>query len=299
MPGMPATPTPTRTPYPTGTRLPAFAAPMGTPQPTFAAPPGVGKQPISWLDPYAPGLGPQPPAPISFPGGGGGVGAGGIGQEITPLTYAPWEYAAMTPEQRLRYIELASGGGPPTAPTWYQQEQVRLADERAAYQRMQDLMGLAAGRQPSWLQREQMGLSREEFAWQQQQAQLAQQLAQQKFGLSQQQFAGQQEYQQQSLAQARMIALQQLAQAQRELAAAIGGQVAGIQAQTWAQGLPFELPRGTQFAPGMGPAGPASRLARMSGSQFTPMRIAPSPPPSPQELMTLVQQAASQFGPGG
>lgn len=231
-----------------------------------------------------------------LPGGAGFAPTGG-GPSAADMMLLPGYAQHFSPDQLRQWLSMQAGA--PAGPTWYQQEQVRLAEERIAQQRLQDLMGLAAGRQPTWLQREQMGLSREEFGWQQQQAQLANQLAQQRFGLSQQQFAGQQEYQQQSLAQARMIALQQLAQAQRELAAAIGGQVAGIQAQTWAAGLPHELPTGTQFAPGMGPAGPASRLARMGGAQFTPMRIAPSPPPSPQQQFNLYHQAMGRFGPGG
>lgn len=203
-----------------------------------------------------------------------------------------------SPEQLQQWLSMQAGASAPAAePTWYQRELIRQAQERITQQRLQDLMGLGGGQQPTWYQRGQLGLGQEKFAYQQQQDVLAQQLAQQRFGLSQQQLAGQQEYQQQSLAQAWMLAQQQLAQAQREMAAAIGGQMAGIKAQTWAQGLPHELPRGTQFAPGMGPGGPASRLARMSGAQFAPMRIAPSPPPSPQELMTLVQQSLSRFGP--
>jgi len=123
-----------------------------------------------------------------------------------------------------------------------------------------------------------------------QQASLAQQQAQ---------AAAQQAHQQAQLQQAWAIAQQELAHAQNVMAASIGTQSAQIQSQSWAQGLPHELPRGTTVAPGFERGGPASQLYRMSGSQFNPGttgKIAPSPAPSMSDIMGWVQQAMGKYG---
>jgi len=291
-PGMPAMPAPTRTPSPMGTRIPAFATPMGGGQ---AGLPTLGPSTL-WggpmpRTPIAPAGGVPPaflPGGAGFPSPGGGAGA-------ADMMLLPGYAQHFSPDQLRQWLSMQAGA--PAEPTWYQQQQAELAQQKFLWEQQQ--AGIVSP--PTWYQQQevglgqaQFGLSQEKFAYQQQQDMLARQLAQQNLGMRQQEFG----LEQKGLEQAWMIAQQQLIQSQREMAAAIGSQIAAIQGQTWAAGLPHELPRGTQFAPGMGPGGPASRLARMSGSQFAPMRIAPSPPPSPQQLMTMVQQAMGQFGPG-
>lgn len=101
------------------------------------------------------------------------------------------------------------------------------------------------------------------------------------------------------MAQQAELARLQREQQQRQMAASIGQTIAQQAAQTWAQGLASELPRGTTFAPGGEPGGPASVMARMGGAQYYPQRISPSEPPSPEEMSDWVEAAISRFGPNG
>lgn len=291
--GVPVPPTPTAppmpgvtpTPSPTGTRLPAFATGAG-------GVPGVGKQPIPW-------------SPGALPGGAGGGGGLPSWYPTDPyeqMLLPAWLKYASQEEQAAWIAGQAGMPGQVGQMTEYQSAELARRKAEDAWNRMQDMRAMGAAGRGTWAQKQaaglgqqQFGLSQEKFGWQQQQDVLAQQLARQRLGVSQQQVG----LQERGLEQAWMIAQQQLIQSQREMAAAIGRQLVSTRGQTWAQGLPYELPRGTQFAPGFGQGGPASRLAKMGGAQFTPMRIAPSPAPNPQQLMTLVQQAMQQFGPGG
>ncbi len=101
----------------------------------------------------------------------------------------------------------------------------------------------------------------------------------------------------QSLAQAAEIEAQRRAQQQREMAAAMGQAIASLQSQQWETGLPWRLPTGTQYAPGMEPGGPASRLAQMARAAYTAPRIVPSNPPSRSEMESWLAAALKRFGP--
>jgi len=94
----------------------------------------------------------------------------------------------------------------------------------------------------------------------------------------------------------RQAAAAQLGQRQREMGADIGMGLAQTQAQTWAQGLPYQLPKGTMFAPGFGPGGPVSEMARRAGVRYTPPRIPEAPPPSRKEMEQWIQDAIAKFG---
>jgi len=99
------------------------------------------------------------------------------------------------------------------------------------------------------------------------------------------------------LAQQMQIANLQQQQAQRGMAAQMGQTIAGLQSQNWATALPYKLPTGTQYAPGFGPGGAASQLARMTGTRYTPQRLAPAPEPTVEEMEDWLESAIAQFGP--
>ena len=154
-------------------------------------------------------------------------------------------------------------------------------------------------------------------AWGQGQDQWAQQKWQQQFGYEQtqdtqsqqnwlqqwqaqlQQQAADEAYRKQALAQAWQIAQAQQAQRQKEMAAAIGQQVAQLQTQAWGQGLPYALPNtGQRTAPGFEAGGPMSVLAGISGAAYNPgaYNIAPNPAPSANQMMDWINQAMNQYG---
>jgi len=120
--------------------------------------------------------------------------------------------------------------------------------------------------------------------------------------VKQQQLAQEKEMLQMQLQQAWAIAQQNLAQAQKEMAASIGMQPSQLQGQMWGQALPYALPKGTSVAPGFEYGGPMQQLYKMGGSQFTPGqtgRISPYPQPSQSQIMQWVSNAMKQYGPGG
>jgi len=94
----------------------------------------------------------------------------------------------------------------------------------------------------------------------------------------------------------RQAAAAQLGQRRREMGADIGQGIAGMQSQQWAQGMPYALPSGTMFAPGMGPGGPVSEMARRSGVSYTPPRLAKTPPPSSAQMEAWISDAIAKFG---
>lgn len=118
-------------------------------------------------------------------------------------------------------------------------------------------------------------------------AQMAQTGAYQQQGIEQQ--WAQMEMQRQQAAAA-------LAQRKQEMGASIGQGIAGMQSQQWAQGRPWALPSGTQFAPGMGPGGPVSEMARRSGVSYTPPSLAKAPPPSSKQMEDWINAAIAKFG---
>ena len=120
-----------------------------------------------------------------------------------------------------------------------------------------------------------------------QQAQLSQAWAIAQMNLTQSQAEAAQQAQQ---AQA------QLAQRKREMGAQIGTGIAGMQSQQWAQGLSYQLPKGTMFAPGFGPGGPMSEMARRAGVSYMPPRIPAAPPPSRREMEQWIADAIAKFG---
>ena len=100
-----------------------------------------------------------------------------------------------------------------------------------------------------------------------------------------------------SLAQAAEIERQRREQQQREMAAAMGQAIAQMQSQNWQTGLPWRLPAGTQYAPGMEPGGVASRLAQMARTAYTAPRVPESNPPSRGEMERWLEEAMKRFGP--
>jgi hypothetical protein len=101
----------------------------------------------------------------------------------------------------------------------------------------------------------------------------------------------------QSLAQAAEIERQRREQQQREMAAQIGNAISGYQSQQWATGLPWRLPEGTQYAPGMEPGGVASRLAQMARTAYNAPQIVESNGPSRQDMERWLESALRKFGP--
>jgi len=98
------------------------------------------------------------------------------------------------------------------------------------------------------------------------------------------------------LAQRMQIAQMEAELERQQMAAQVGQTVAQLASQNWAAGMPYALPRGTQYAPGFASGGPVHHLAQMSGrSQFTPFRIAPNNPPSSGELMSIINRAIAGF----
>ena len=101
----------------------------------------------------------------------------------------------------------------------------------------------------------------------------------------------------QSLAQAMQIEQARQAQQQREMAAQLGNAIAGYQSQQWATSLPWKLPTGTQYAPGMEPGGAASRMAQMARTAYNAPRVVESNAPSREEMERWLESALRKFGP--
>ena len=101
----------------------------------------------------------------------------------------------------------------------------------------------------------------------------------------------------QSLAQAMQIEQARQAQQQREMAAQLGNALAGYQSQQWATSLPWKLPTGTQYAPGMEPGGAASRMAQMARTAYNAPRVVESNAPSRSEMEKWLEDAMRKFGP--
>ncbi len=100
------------------------------------------------------------------------------------------------------------------------------------------------------------------------------------------------------LAQDKALQEAQIAARRREMAAGIGQNVAQMRMQGWQTGLPWSLPEGSTFAPGLGPGGPLSQLYAMSGSTYNPQDffLAENNPPSSDQLMNWVSEAMGRFG---
>jgi len=79
--------------------------------------------------------------------------------------------------------------------------------------------------------------------------------------------------------------------------AQIGNAISGYQSQQWATGLPWRLPEGTQYAPGMEPGGVASRLAQMARTAYNAPQIVESNGPSRQDMERWLESAMRKFGP--
>jgi hypothetical protein len=116
--------------------------------------------------------------------------------------------------------------------------------------------------------------------------------------MERQQWADRMALEQQQMAQAAELARLEREQRAREMAASIGQFLANQASQNWATALPYVLPKGTQFAPGFEPGGPAARLAQISGSQYTPPPLAVSNPPSKETLKAWVDDALQAFARG-
>jgi hypothetical protein len=114
--------------------------------------------------------------------------------------------------------------------------------------------------------------------------------------MERQQWADRMALEQQQMAQAAELARLEREQRAREMAASIGQFLANQSSQNWNAGLPWTLPRGTQYAPGFEPGGPAARLAQIGGAQYTPPPLAVSNPPSRETMAAWVDEALQQFG---
>ena len=92
---------------------------------------------------------------------------------------------------------------------------------------------------------------------------------------------------------------QRVAQQRREMAARIGQMVAQQAVEQWGKATPWRLPKGTSFAPGMGPGGPAARMAQLGGTYYSPSegRVTPSPVISEEQMNQWMEQAMSRYGP--
>jgi hypothetical protein len=113
--------------------------------------------------------------------------------------------------------------------------------------------------------------------------------------MERQQWQDRMRLEEQQMAQAAELARLEREQRAREMAAGIGQFLANQSSQNWNAGLPWTLPKGTQYAPGFEPGGPAARLAQMSGSQYTPPPLAVSNPPSRETMAAWVDEALQQF----
>jgi hypothetical protein len=116
--------------------------------------------------------------------------------------------------------------------------------------------------------------------------------------MERQQWQDRMRLEEQQMAQAAELARLEREQRAREMAAAIGQFLANQSSQNWATALPYVLPKGTRFAPGFEPGGPAARLAQISGSQYTPPPLAVSNPPSNDTLKAWVDDALQAFARG-
>lgn len=170
--------------------------------------------------------------------------------------------------------------------TWEYKE---LQDQRSwdmTTRQLDEMMrqfGITSGATADWRQG-QLGMQQARLG--QQYAQMQQTGAYQQQGLSQRWAEMEMQRQQQAAA---------LQQRRREMGAGIGQQIAGLQSQQWAQGMPYALPSGTMFAPGMGPGGPVSEMARRSGVSYTPPRLAKTPPPSRKDMIQWIDDAIGAF----
>ena len=273
------TPGPTPVPGPTATRPADFWAArammsgQGTPGIGGGISPAGGGVPTMPIDPWATG-------PTQIRPGGGRVGRGGatIGQrraaQIANLQTGQYHQAKAT-DPRVFGMDMPEYVG------WAKDQlnaPALAATATAVYRAAQ----LEIDRLTEERMREQMEATQ---AYNQQSLSQSWAIAQ----MSQQQ-------QQAELAAQQQQAAATLAQRKREMGAQIGTGIAGLQAQTWAQGLPYQLPKGTMFAPGFGPGGPMSEMARRAGVSYMPPRIPAAPPPSRREMEEWIQAAISKFG---
>lgn len=240
----------------------------------------------------------MPQLSADLAGGVGGVGGvGGASGEMSQADIdafiaaqgLPGWWAQATPEQQQRYIDLESGGtggriAELTPQDLWQQDY--LMQQLSADQQAQ-LAGMSQfDRQQALRELEsRMGFELQQRQLQQQQQQWAAEMQ------------AQQQLQQQQLQQQMALAEMERKEARNRQAQQIGLDLTGMQQQSWAQGLPYALPKGTTTPPGFEIGGPVNQLATMSGqSGYSPMQIAPYNPPQPQQMMDLIAQAIARFG---
>jgi hypothetical protein len=97
----------------------------------------------------------------------------------------------------------------------------------------------------------------------------------------------QREAQQRQMEQHRQSLMQQAFEnqmAQRQFAATMAGDVAGMRQQAWAQGMPWAVPGGTQYTPNFGPGGLAQQIATGIGYDFAPQPVARWDAPDPRAI---------------
>ena len=117
------------------------------------------------------------------------------------------------------------------------------------------------------------------------------QLAQQ-----QEEFAARMALEQQALAQQAELARLQREEQRRQVAMQIGQAMNELTARNWETGLPWTLPKGTQYAPGAEPGGALAGIAKAANVGYTPQRLAVSNPPSRETMEQWLNDALAAWG---
>lgn len=117
------------------------------------------------------------------------------------------------------------------------------------------------------------------------------QLAQQ-----QEEFAQRMALEQQALAQQAELARLQREEQRRALAMQIGQAMNELTARNWETGLPWTLPKGTQYAPGFEPGGAVEGISRIGNVAYTPQRLVASNPPSRETMQQWLDDAIAAWG---
>jgi hypothetical protein len=69
-----------------------------------------------------------------------------------------------------------------------------------------------------------------------------------------------------------------------------------LTSRNWETGLPWTLPKGTQYAPGAEPGGALAGIAKAANVGYTPQPLAVSNPPSRETMNQWLQDALAAFG---
>ena len=117
------------------------------------------------------------------------------------------------------------------------------------------------------------------------------QLAQQ-----QEEFAARMALEQQALAQQAELARLQREEQRRQVAMQIGQAMNELTSRNWETGLPWTLPKGTQYAPGAEPGGALAGIAKAANVGYTPQRLAVSNPPSRETMEQWLNDALAAWG---